>query len=210
MCDRSGKTALHHARNAACTATLLRSAPDLERRDWYGRTALHTAIRRQGDLERFRLLLNAGADVNVVDNWNRTPISYLSQFDRIGVARLLYERCGVAVDINIADVEGFTPLMTAIESNSHQMVDFLISIIDREALTKRNTKEATVLHLIMRCADEETLTQFVNHDFRRFQPGDLDCTDARGFISEAAISHRWRQQNSASLLAALIVGRTHC
>jgi hypothetical protein len=150
-------------------------------------------------------LINTSADLNVVDNWNRMPISYLAQFDGVDIGRLLYEHGRHALDLAIADVGGFTPIMTAIESNSHNMLGFLLGIVHRDVLAKTNAKGETALHLVMRCANEEILSVLSRYDLDQFSSEDLDCIDAQGFTVEVAKAHRWDGESSESLIADRII-----
>ena len=163
ICDKLRKAPLHHARNAACTRLLLSAKNNLGQQDAYGRTALHAACRRQGDKGRALELLQAGADVNVVDNWNRTPLSYLAQYDGAETARLLLEDRGAAVDVDIADVDGYTPVLTAVEANSHQILAVLLDRISDQSLLRRTRSNATLLHVAIRSADIDTLLTLANH-----------------------------------------------
>ena len=179
ICDKLRKAPLHHARNAACTRLLLSARNDLGQRDAYGRTALHAACRRQGDKERALELLRAGADVNVVDNWNRTPLSYLAQYDGAETARLLFEERGVEVDVDIADVDGYTPVLTAVEANSHQILAVLLDRISNQSLLRRTRSNANLLHVAIRSADTDTLLTLANHPLSGvFSGSDLNRTDA--------------------------------
>jgi ankyrin repeat protein len=161
-------------------------------------------------LERVRLLLNAGADLNILDNWNRTPISYLSQFDGAEIAKLLFEHARGTLDLGIADVGGFTPIMTAIESNSYNILDFLLGVVDRDVLVKKNKKDETVLHLLMRCADEETLLLFLNHNLQHFRSEDLGCIDSQALTIQAAKDCRWNQESRDSMIANRIIEKIRC
>ena len=163
ICDKLRKAPLHHARNAACTRLLLSAKNNLGQQDAYGRTALHAACRRQGDKGRALELLQAGADVNVVDNWNRTPLSYLAQYDGAETARLLLEDRGAEVDVDIADVDGYTPVLTAVEANSHQILAVLLDRISDQSLLRRTRSNATLLHVAIRSADIDTLLTLANH-----------------------------------------------
>lgn len=96
-------------------------------RDAYGRTAPHAACRRQGDKERALELLQAGAEVNAVDNWNRTPLNYLAQYDGAETARLLLEERATEIDVDVADVDGYTLVLTAVEAHSHQLLAVLLN-----------------------------------------------------------------------------------
>ena len=179
ICDKLRKAPLHHARNAACTRLLLSARNNLGQRDAYGRTALHAACRRQGDKERALELLQAGTDVNVVDNWNRTPLSYLAQYDGAETARLLFEERGAEVDVDIADVDGYPPDLTSVEANSHQILAVLLDRISDQSLLRRTRSNANLLHVAIRSADTDTLLTLANHPLSDvFAASDLAHTDA--------------------------------
>lgn len=176
--DKLRKAPLHHARNAACTRLLLSARNNLGQRDAYGRTALHAACRRQGDRGRALELLQAGAEVNAVDNWNRTPLSYLAQYDGAETARLLLEERGAEVDVDIADVDGYTPVLTAVEANSHQILAVLLDRISDQSLLRRTRSNANLLHVAIRSADKDTLLTLANHPLLDVFNGlDLSHTD---------------------------------
>ncbi|MCJ1292557.1 hypothetical protein MMC34_004108 [Xylographa carneopallida] len=154
--DCAGKTALHYARNDAITCLLLSHNADVDTRDVYGRTALHTACRRAPDLQRITSLVLAGADINAVDNWHRTPLSYAAQFDFAHVGTYLLSAQHASTGLEIADVDGFTPLMTAIESNAHRMTRLLLARGVRGGT--RTTAGNNILHIALRSGDAHTLT----------------------------------------------------
>ena len=56
---------------------------------------------------------------------NRTPLSYLAQYDGAATARLLLEEGTAQIDVDIADVDGYAPVLTAVEVNSHQILAVL-------------------------------------------------------------------------------------
>ena len=176
--DNLRKAPLHHARNAACTRLLLSARNNLGLRDVYGRTALHAACRRQGDKERALELLRAGADVNVVDNWNRTPLSYLAQYDGAETAQLLFEERGAEIDVDIADLDGYTPILTAVEANSHQILAVLLERISDQSLLRCTRSNANLLHVAIRSAKTKTLVTIANHPLSDvFDGSDLNHTD---------------------------------
>ena len=178
ICDKLRKAPLHHARNAACTRLLLNARNNLGQRDAYGCTALHAACRRQGDKERALELLQAGADVNVVDNWNRTPLSYLAQYNGAETARLLFEERSAEIDVDTADVDGYTPILTAVEANSHQILAVLLDRISDQSLLRRTRSNANLLHVAIKSADIKTLSILANHPLLDvFNGSDLNHTD---------------------------------
>ncbi|KAI8625412.1 ankyrin repeat-containing domain protein [Xylariaceae sp. FL1651] len=74
--------------------------------DARGRTALHWAALR-GDLEAVELLLDAGADVDVVDEFKCTPLLYAVSSAKPRMIELLILR---KADVNFANNRGDTPL----------------------------------------------------------------------------------------------------
>ncbi|MCJ1432425.1 hypothetical protein MMC27_001781 [Xylographa pallens] len=155
--DCAGKTALHYARNESITSLLLSNNASVDTRDVYGRKALHTACRRAPDLPRIMALILAGADINAFDDWHRTPLSYAAQFDFDHVGKYLLNAERISISLAIADVDGFTPLMTAIESNAHKMTRIILASrpLRSGPLT---TSGGSLLHIALRSGDAETLT----------------------------------------------------
>jgi ankyrin repeat protein len=150
--DVSGKTALHYARNAAVTKLLLAANASVDIRDVYGRTALHAACRRGPDIRRVKLLAEAGADVGAADNWYRTPLSYAAQFNYRDVAVFLL--CEKA-NLESPDIDGFTPLLTAVESNAHELIELLLSEGANYSDLTKNSEN--IVQIASRSADTKTL-----------------------------------------------------
>lgn len=67
---------------------------------------------REGHVDAARLLIDAGAEVNVVDRNGVTPLLMAIGNNRIAMARLLVER---GADIHVKDWYGRTPLFAAVE-----------------------------------------------------------------------------------------------
>lgn len=77
--------------------------------DVSGRVPLHYAA-LFGDLHRAREIVDAGADVGVVDHDGQSPLHYAAQGCSVAVAELLLSR---GVDVDPEDVDGNTPLWCA-------------------------------------------------------------------------------------------------
>ncbi|MBP3499228.1 MAG: ankyrin repeat domain-containing protein [Akkermansia sp.] len=108
-----------HGENAMtrCTQLLLAAGADARACNRAGQNALMTASYRRSftpDAEAaFRLLINAGADINSRDNEGRTPLMYaLMQQDHGWMVPVL---TSLGADINARDNEGRTPLMYAVQ-----------------------------------------------------------------------------------------------
>ena len=108
-----------HGENAMtrCTQLLLAAGADAGACNRAGQNALMTACYRRSftpDAEAaFRLLLNAGVDINSRDNEGRTPLMYsLMQQDHGWMVPVL---TSLGADINARDNAGRTPLMYAVQ-----------------------------------------------------------------------------------------------
>lgn len=103
---------------------LIAAGADVRASDERGRTALHAVAAAAGDdesdnanrpdLRIIALLLSVGADVDAMDNDERTPVFEAVRGDGPNMAaiRALHAAGG---DIDAADADGITPLMTVFE-----------------------------------------------------------------------------------------------
>jgi len=82
----------------AITELLFAHGMNPNHRDWLGATALHDFARR-GDIVNAELFLDHGADVNAVDDDQRsTPLGWAAKFGRVEMAALLLRR-GARTDL---------------------------------------------------------------------------------------------------------------
>ena len=104
-------------------AALLAKGADPKLATKAGRTALLVAAATPSAAESVKMLLDAGADVNALDQRGGSALMEATNAGRADVARLLIER-GAKVDI--VDGRGSTPLMEAIVAADLDLVKFYL------------------------------------------------------------------------------------
>lgn len=95
---------------------------DIERRSVDGATVLHTAA-YVGDIETVKILLEAGADPNVVDDCNRKPLWPAVRQNNVDIVLLLLEK---TTDIDDPVYNGHTCLSTAARWGHQKCVELLL------------------------------------------------------------------------------------
>jgi cytohesin len=89
-----------------------------------GWTLLHWAA-FFGRVEIVRMLIDAGADLNVQDEYGRSPLIWSAYYDNIEeIARVLIDG---GADVNIQDNYGWTPLHMATKWENVEMVQILVN-----------------------------------------------------------------------------------
>ncbi len=83
--------------------------------------SIHKAV-YNGNIEAIKQYLNAGRDVNAVNNWRETPLHYAARFNRRPIVDLLIAE---GADVNAKDVAGGTPLGWAIQNGRTEAADLL-------------------------------------------------------------------------------------
>lgn len=151
--DRRGWTRLREAAfglYADSVAFLLSVGADAARADGKGVTALHAVCwgRESWDPEEneareriIRLLVEAGAPVDVADDYGSTPLFYAVGGDHgnVGTARLLLE---LGADPNAVESDGRTPLMSAAGKGEAECVELLLRAGGDPARRDRDDRDA--------------------------------------------------------------------
>ncbi|KAL5088988.1 hypothetical protein Trisim1_006132 [Trichoderma cf. simile WF8] len=92
--------------------------------DSQGRTALHIAS-ATASLERIKALVEAGANVYTKDKFGRLPLHFAAGADSTDVVAYFLDQYK-DMDINVADQDGWTPLMWAARSGSADIITTLV------------------------------------------------------------------------------------
>ena len=99
---------------------------DVNVRDAFDRTALHLAIYMYGTAESVRLLVKAGADMNLQDKDLRVPL-HLASYTGDGTIEAAEEMLKLGADPNIPDKLGYTPLHLAAWGGKVELVRALVA-----------------------------------------------------------------------------------
>ena len=115
---------------------------DLTVKDSIGETPLHVAV-ENNNYQIVQLLLEHGADVNILDDYNDTPLHLASAKDlNISIVQLLLEH-GADVEIR-ENRNGDTPLHLASYNGNYQIVQLLLE--HGANVDSRDFEENTPLH----------------------------------------------------------------
>jgi ankyrin repeat protein len=98
---------------------LLGAGVDVNCVDYWRRSALRYAACNQEDPKFLEHFIRAGADLNVQDCRERTPLGYAARMGKNRVATYLLSQ---RADPNISDHRGLSPLFEAIEHNIHDTI----------------------------------------------------------------------------------------
>jgi ankyrin repeat protein len=128
ICDKFRRSPLHYAGRCAeprLITRLIECGADIHKKSKWGSSALHFACVQGGDEIAFsKLLLDAGLELEAMNDQNRTVLSEAAKYDRKNMATFLLER---GANLNVESTKGETPLMEAVIHNSSRCLSLFLS-----------------------------------------------------------------------------------
>lgn len=106
-----------------------------------GSTALHLATRSSNE-KLIDHLLEAGADVHILDKDGNSALKIALSIENIDVAKKLID---AGADVNTADSEGLTTLHAAASTNDAELIQYLLSL--GANVNAKDVKGGTPLHV---------------------------------------------------------------
>lgn len=140
--DNDGWTVLRHAIFSRCITTvktILRYKPDLNARDIDYDAPIQIVISYANNLEILKLLVKAGADINVVDDENQSLLFYCGNNTSSEILEyLIYD---LKLDINYQNIDGDTPLICAAINEHNKLVDMLLTYGADKSIQNKTSME---------------------------------------------------------------------
>jgi ankyrin repeat protein len=186
--EYAGKSPLRVAATvgwAEGTSLLANISTDLEQRGDFGCTILHDVC-FQGHAHIVKLLLDAGANMEAMNDLLETPLRHAVVGNQVEVLKVLHER-GAA--FTMCDNIGCTAFHDAILVNSHPCLEFLLGLhvrVDQKYLTQGQT----ALHLLAENADFCTLEIFLNNAHTGLAGLDVAARDGKDFTALEYLNFR--------------------
>jgi len=142
LIDKDGYTPLHNAQSSEAIDILLENRSEqekkelLEKRDKWGRTALHMAYKKKKTSDIVEALVRHGAKVNVHDNGFNTPLHYI---ENLTAVKLLLKS---GANPNLVNQNKLTPFgVRAVEKNWKEYKEFFVLLISYFASVRSNSKK---------------------------------------------------------------------
>ena len=221
--DADGRTALSWAASRGdldAVKTLLRYGADPNIPSYFGQQSLHWAAqnKRQSPYRILKVLIERGAEVNAVDYWNRTALTYASGNTDLASIQLLVES-GTALNVrdrrlrtalgyaarlgnfehakivlesgadpDIPDEFNVIPLLEAVKNNFHNILELLIPVSNP---LKVRPYGSSLFHWIAMYADNTTMEILQQQPSRDlFDCSDIDWTNAEGLVPQEVLDQR--------------------
>lgn len=196
--DFSGASPLHIAAghgNLDCLRLLISHGVDLECRDRLGATPLHCACAK-GNLMVIDALVVAGADIEGTNCVGETPIFRGNHARKVDTVRRMVE---LGASLHHRDAWGSSPLHDAIWTDSHEALEYLLTISD---CTTLRLDGKTILHTVGRQSDQRTIEILL-----RAGPVGIDphATDHAGFTALEYLRQRSVSTELFESFCALVV-----
>lgn len=173
-----------------------------------GFTALYGSIQNKHtpevQYEVVKLLLEHGAEVNIIDNDQKTPLILASQYSKFNKTTQLLLEYGATV--NLQDKNGLTALMAAASVGNHEIVKLLLDS-DPDTLDVQQNNGRTALYRAARNGHDHIVQLLLERgaDMRKHLTGDdldtpLYVAAENGHLSVIKVIEEFERKNGRSII----------
>lgn len=103
-------------------AYLIKSGFHVNEKAWMEMAPLHISAYHDGPLEVAKILIGSGADIEQLDGYTKTPLSWAAEMGHVGMVQLLLEH---GANANAKNKFGKTPLTLAKENNRVEVIEVI-------------------------------------------------------------------------------------
>ena len=155
-----------------------------------------------GDLDRVKLLLEKGADVNLADKYDRTPLHFAASSDNLELVKYLVEQ---GADVNAKDNEESSVLHEAAFSRNLELVKYLVE--QGADINAKDDEGSSILHRAAHSGSLELVQWLIQQGF------DVNTkrNDGHSILHEAVFSRnlelvQWLVEQGADINAKTDIG----
>ena len=163
-----GDTALCEAvrsGSAVCIKLLLAANAAVLHNGALGYTALHLAAEHGASKDIIQLLVEAGADVNIRNQFGASPLTTTTFMDNLIIATILLD---LGADVNLQDYDGDTPLCEALLRHADKVTQLLLQRGASYTLIASNGD--SILHLAAKSGGTATLEILIAAQLKGIDP----------------------------------------
>lgn len=132
----------------------------LDERNGTRKAPIHQVLDKK-DIQKLKQLLQAGCDVNIEDDYGKTPLTYAAEMDD---KKMLNYLIAYRANLNKKDIYGFSPLAHAVKVGS---LDCIKRLCEAGALKEGTSDGNTLLHIAARYGQVNVIPYLESIGFSR-------------------------------------------
>ncbi|XP_075224988.1 uncharacterized protein LOC142326397 [Lycorma delicatula] len=164
ICNRLLYLALNHNSCVDCITEIINNGVNVNEMSYINidvnHKALLIALKRNRDKEIISTLIDIGADINTIDEYEHELTPLLFAINNNYTVEIINKLINFGADVNKCDFYGVTPLMYAIKNNSNEVIGGLINAgADVNAVDKSG--RTILLHAVIFHNDQDVINLLI-------------------------------------------------